>query len=91
MQLEGSKRKRLNHSIIDYIQSIIMTNDEYLQALEEKVIKKKKPRNANKKDRSYKTRKKEEHKKRQLKKQQSLKELVRKLPMKFSMSNGQIS
>jgi hypothetical protein len=56
MQLEGSKRKRLNHSIIDYIQSIIMTNDEYLQALEEKVIKKKKPRNANKKDRSYKTR-----------------------------------
>jgi hypothetical protein len=41
MQLEGPKRKRLNHSIIDYIQLIIMTNDEYLQALDEKVIKKK--------------------------------------------------
>jgi hypothetical protein len=41
MQLEGPKRKRLNHSIIDYIKSIMMTSDEYLQALEEKTIKKK--------------------------------------------------
>jgi hypothetical protein len=41
MKLEGPKRKRLNHSIIDYIKSIIMTNDEYPQVLEEKTIKKK--------------------------------------------------
>jgi hypothetical protein len=42
MQLEGPKRKKLNHSIIGYIKSIIMTNDEYLEALEEKTIKKNK-------------------------------------------------
>jgi hypothetical protein len=41
MQLEGPKRNGLNHSIIDYIKSIMMTSDEYLQALEEKTIKKK--------------------------------------------------
>jgi hypothetical protein len=35
-QLEGPKRKRLDHPILDYNKSIIMTNEEYLQALEEK-------------------------------------------------------
>jgi hypothetical protein len=62
MQLEGPKRKRLNHSIIDYIKSIIMTNDEYLQALEEKTIKKKSQgMRTKKKTKVTREQKKEEH------------------------------
>ncbi len=36
LQLEGPKEKRLSHPIFDYNKSIIMTNEEYLQALEKK-------------------------------------------------------
>jgi hypothetical protein len=52
-QLEGPKKRRLGHPILDYSKSIIMTSEEYLQALGKKLGGKKKlPMSMKRKDKS---------------------------------------